>query len=592
LDGSERACERWSFEAETVAGAIGRQDQPQDTGSNWHEANDTDARLGWWQERCSGTAGRSMSYWAIISCGLLGMGIVFLVVPLALKSAAAKYLSHRARDLHHTHQTPVPRLGGLALAAAFIGIEVFIEVMYPERRARMGGRPVVLISSLAMFALGFWDDVKPLGARRKLLGQILIAAAVCAFGIGIQAFKVPFSATIIDLGNWGVLITVLWLVGMTNLINLIDGVDGLAGGICLMLMVLLAYVGHQSGSFELLASGMAGALLAFLCFNFPPARIYLGDGGAYFLGFQIGLFAILSSHKGTVFAALAAPLFVLALPIIDTALAILRRGLRGLPIFRPDRRHLHHHLLDSGLSRRKVVLYFYAVTLVFLVMGFAAFWSRGHWIPALAGVGTLMLLLCAGKLNFSRHWFAVGRVVGDSLEMRQEIHYALTLMRWLELEGGRRGSTEELWGDLIFAAQRLGFTFVKLTLADGQRVWEETGGGELSRSVVEVLQGGRFGTLELKAPFCPTEADPAQRTRECDKSFCPCVSDGRVFEIVSELLAEGWVKAAGKLSGGDQTALRFDTKLSAPRNRLQHRCSRSFAPAPVPEAGPKPATTP
>ena len=187
---------------------------------------------------------------------------------------------------------------------------------------------------------------------------------------------------------------------MTNLINLIDGVDGLAGGICLMLMGLLAYVGHDSGSFECLASGMAGALLGFLWFNFPPARIYLGDSGAYFLGFQIGLFAILNSHKGTVFAALVAPLFVLALPILDTALAILRRGLRGLPIFRPDRRHLHHHLLDMGLSRRKVVLYFYAVTLVFLAMGFAAYWSRGHLIPVLLGVGTLILLLCAGRLQF------------------------------------------------------------------------------------------------------------------------------------------------------------------------------------------------
>jgi UDP-GlcNAc:undecaprenyl-phosphate GlcNAc-1-phosphate transferase len=394
------------------------------------------------------------------------------------------------------------------------------------------------------------------------------------------------------LGNWGVLITVLWLVGMTNLINLIDGVDGLAGGICLMLMGLLAYVGHQSGGFELLVSGMAGALLGFLWYNFPPARIFLGDGGAYFLGFQIGLFAILSSHKGTVFAALVAPLFVLALPIVDTALAILRRGLRGLPIFRPDRRHLHHHLLEMGMSRRKVVLYFYGVTLVFLAMGFAAFWSRGHWVPVLLGVGTLMLLLCAGKLHFSRHWFAVGRVVGDSLEMRQEIHYALILMRWLALEGGRRSSTEELWADLVFATQRLGFTFVKLTLADGERVWEQPQRCEPSRSVAQVLQGGRFGTLELKAPDCAMEADPAQRPQECEKVFCPCVSDGRVFEIVCELLAEGWVKAAGRLSGGDQAPLRFDTKLSAPKNRLQRACSRSFAPTPLPRAGREPTDPP
>ena len=524
-----------------------------------------------------------MSYWSLATCALAGLAIVCVLVPLILQSAAAKSLSLRGQDLHHTHKTPVPRLGGLALAAAFIGVEILIAVVWPEQRAKTPGRLVVLISSLAMFGLGFWDDLKPLGAKRKLFGQILIAAAVCAFGMGIQRFKIPFIGTIIDLGGWGVLVTILWLVGMTNLINLIDGVDGLAAGICLMLMVLLAYVGHQSGSFELLVSGMAGALVGFLWFNFPPARIYLGDGGAYFLGFQIGLFAILSSNKGTIFAALAAPLFVLALPIVDTALAILRRSLRGLPIFRPDRRHIHHHLLDMGLSRRKVVLYFYAVTLVFLIMGFGAFWSRGHLIPVLLGAATLILLLCAGKLNFSRHWFAVGRVVGDSLEIRQEIHYALTLMRWLVLEGGRRNSVEELWGDLVFAVQRLGYSLVRMTLADGERVWQQGNGCYTSRSVVQVLQGGRLGTLELKAPCCDVRADSAQRPPECERSFCPCVADGRVFEIVSELLAEGWVKGVSRLKQADRPPLRFDTKLAAPRNPLQREVPCSHTPTPLPE---------
>jgi UDP-GlcNAc:undecaprenyl-phosphate GlcNAc-1-phosphate transferase len=517
------------------------------------------------------------------------MVIVLLMIPLILKSALATSLLQRGQELHHTHQQPIPRLGGLALAAAFIGVDVYVAVIYPEQRARIPGRPVVLLSSLAMFALGFWDDLKPLGAKKKLLGQVLIAVGVCASGIGIEKLKVPFTATVIDLGAWGYVITVLWLVGMVNLINLIDGVDGLAGGICLMLMALLAYVGHQSGSYELLVSGMAGALLAFLWFNFPPARIYLGDGGAYFLGFQIGLFAILSSHKGTVFAALAAPLFVLALPIIDTSLAILRRGLRGLPIFRPDRKHLHHHLLEMGLSRRKVVLYFYAVTLVFLAMGFVAFWSRGHWIPVLAGLATLILLLCAGKLHFSRHWFAVGRVVGDSLAMRQEIHYALILMRWLSLEGGRCTSAEDLWSDLVFAAKRLGYVSVKLTLADGDRVWEKAGACPSPRVVAQVLRGGSFGTLELKAPHCGAEADPAQRPEDHQSSFCPCVSDAKVSEIVSELLAEGWVNAVSKFKKGDQTPLRFDARNSVPMNRLQRRTAGSSAPAPVPKANRQPA---
>jgi len=520
------------------------------------------------------------------------MGIVLLVAPAMLKASGASNLLRRGQDFHHTHEEAVPRLGGLALVTAFIGVEVLIAIVWPEQRMRIPGRSVMLVSSLAMFGLGFWDDLKPLRARRKLFGQILIAMAVCAFGIGVQQFKIPFSSTIIELHGWGVLITVLWLVGMTNLINLIDGVDGLAGGICMMLMILLAYVGHQSGSFELLVSGMAGALLGFLWFNFPPARIYLGDGGAYFLGFQIGLFAILSSRKGTVFGALTAPMFVLALPILDTALAILRRGLRGLPIFRPDRRHIHHHLLSMGLSRRRVVLYLYAVSSIFLLMGFAAFWSRGHLVPVLLGLATLVLLVCAGKLSFSRDWFAVGRMVGSSLEMRQEIHYALTLVQWLALEGGRHNSGEEFWLDLVFAAQRLGYSSVKMTLADGQRVWKQANGSSPTRSVVQVLQGGQFGTLELKAPYCPTEVNADQPFRDCAGSFCPCVSDGGVFEIVSELLAEGWTKGIRNSSYAGTAPLRFDTKLDGRRHRLQRMHASPSAPAPSPEPGRRPAASP
>jgi UDP-GlcNAc:undecaprenyl-phosphate GlcNAc-1-phosphate transferase len=531
-----------------------------------------------------------MTFWELISCTLVGMGIVFLSIPAALRVARVRGLLQRGQDPHHTHHQPVPRMGGLVLAMAFIGTEIFIAVAFPEQRTKTPGRLVVLLSSLTMFALGFWDDLKPLGAKRKLMGQIAIALSVCAFGFAIQKFKVPFTSTTLELGGWGVFLTVLWLVGMTNLINLIDGVDGLAGGISLMLMGLLAYVGHQGGGFECLVAGMAGALIGFLWFNFPPARVYLGDSGAYFLGFQIGLFALINSHKGTVLAAMVAPLFVLALPILDTGLAILRRGLRGLPIFRADRRHLHHHLLQMGLSRRRVIFYFYGVTLLFLAMAFAAYWSRGNLIPVLLGVGTLVLLLCAGRLRFSRGWFDVGRVVGDSLQMREEIQYTLTLMRWLELEGDRHSSAEELWSDLAFAAQRLGYSSVKMSLADGERVWSGANGCLSTRSVVQTLQGGRLGTLELKAPACETSAVPLQGTQPCERSFCHCVADERVFEIVSELLAEGWVKAVRRLENGDQAPLRFDTRRASPSRLFRRRFSLfAAAPSRSPQAGQKPA---
>jgi UDP-GlcNAc:undecaprenyl-phosphate/decaprenyl-phosphate GlcNAc-1-phosphate transferase len=531
-----------------------------------------------------------MGFWMIISCALVGMGIVFLLIPPALSVARARGLLQRGRDPHHTHHEPVPRLGGLALAIAFIGVELFITVAFPEQRVKTPDRLAVLLSSLVMFGLGFWDDLKPLGAKRKLLGQISIALTVCAFGIVIQKFKIPFTSTTLDLGGWGIFLTVLWLVGMTNLINLIDGVDGLAGGICLMLTGLLAYVGHDSGGFECLVAGMAGALIGFLWFNFPPARVYLGDSGAYFLGYQIGLFALINSHKGTVLVAMVAPMFVLALPILDTSLAILRRGLRGLPIFRADKSHLHHHLLEMGLSRRRVVFYFYGVTLLFLAMAFVAYWSRGNLIPVLLGTATLVLLLCAGRLHFSRSWFAVGRVVSDSLQMREEVQYTLTLMRWLELEGGRHNTAEELWSDLVFAVQRLGYTSIKLSLADGERVWTGTNGCLRTHTVVASLEGGRLGSLELEAPACETGAVTLPGTQPCEGSFCPCVADERVFEIVSELLAEGWIKAARKLENGDKALLRFDTRRASPIRPFRRRFS-IFSPRParVTQASRKPA---
>jgi hypothetical protein len=249
-------------------------------------------------------------------------------------------------------------------------------------------------------------------------------------------------------------------------------------------------------------------------------------------------------------------------------LAISRRGLRGLPIFRPDRRHIHHHLLGMGLSRRKVVLSLYGVTLVFLVMGFAAFWSRGNLVPILLGVSVLLLLLVAGKLNFSREWFAVGRIVGNSLGMRGEIHYALTLTRWLALEGGRSASIENLWTDLVFVAQKLGFCSVKLTLADGERSWAASVQCPAARSITQELNGGRCGLLELRAPAhspeenCPEPDCPYQDN--CQLPACRASADIQEFEIVSELIGEGWVSAVNKLNHGP-APIRFDMQPAVSR---------------------------
>jgi UDP-GlcNAc:undecaprenyl-phosphate GlcNAc-1-phosphate transferase len=498
--------------------------------------------------------------------GLLGLGTVLIVVPWVLVFCRRAEKLNRGPEVHHGQRASVPRLGGLALVVAFLVVNLFVAIVSPSQGSSLMFQPVIWLSCLAMFAIGFIDDLKPLGARKKLLGQVAVAVIVCCCGFGVETFKIPFTGRIIPLGEWGYVLTVLWLVGITNLINLIDGVDGLAAGISLMLMALLAYVGHETGNLELVFIGMGGALLGFLRFNFPPARIYMGDGGAYFLGFQIGMFAIIGSHKGEVMAALAAPLFVLVLPILDASLAILRRGLRGLPLFRPDRRHLHHHLLDAGLSHRKVVLMFYGATFVFLAMGIVAYWSRGNLVPVLLGLTVLMVLLGAGRFRFSRRWFAIGRMVENSLNMRREIEYAVCLSRWLALEGGRRRGVENLWSILVLIADKLGFMSVKLTLADGERVWvrpaaPNPGKGDTTRFYRHNLMGGRCGVLELCSPrFEPegdTDAIPPRKTsrqRDCAR---PTITDEGLSETISELLAEGWIKGASNYINGDNHPLTF-----------------------------------
>jgi UDP-GlcNAc:undecaprenyl-phosphate/decaprenyl-phosphate GlcNAc-1-phosphate transferase len=429
-------------------------------------------------------------------CGLLGFGVGFAVILMTLWLQRHFKFRGRQDEFHHAPRTPVLRLGGIGLAAAFVSVAFlsFAVLGCPFNLESAG----LIGTALAMFGLGLWDDLRALGAKKKLFGQLLIATVAYCLGISIYNFKIPLTDNIIDLGFWSWPATVLWLVAMTNLINLIDGVDGLAGGISLMLMLLMSAVGGVTGGVAFMAAGMTGALVAFLRFNFPPAKIYMGDGGSYFLGCLIGLLTITSSHKGSVVAALIAPLFVLALPILDTALAILRRGLKGLPLFRADRRHIHHRMLEGGRSRRHVVLGLYAFTAFFLGLGFVAFWGRGQYLPLVLGGGVLAVLLAAGGFNFSREWFAVGRVLGNSLSMRADIQYALAQTRWLVLEGARSQSIGDLCADTVFIARKLGYDQVRIRLEDGERTWPLTSvSHDELRLYQHTLPGHRYCFLEL-----------------------------------------------------------------------------------------------
>ena len=462
-----------------------------------------------------------MSGFAVILLVAIGFAVSWLAVPLIQERLR---FSDR-RQLHHTHGTPISRFGGLAIVVPFLMTAIIGWVAFPAL-GRGQEHVVVALASVAMFILGFVDDVRPLGAKRKLLAQVFIATAVYVAGVQIGQFRNPFTGSDVVLGVWSYVATVLWLVSFTNLINLIDGVDGLAAGISLMVMSLLLRVCLASGLFlpTACAASVCGALIAFLRYNFPPARIYLGDGGAYFLGFVIGSLAMVNSQKGTVAAALIAPLFPLALPIVDTTLAILRRGLKGLPVFRPDRSHLHHRLAELGLSRTRVVLMFYGCSLFFLALGFVVELSHGRWIPLTMGLTCMVLLISAGSFRFSREWFAVGRVLGNSLETRKETRYALALGRWLELEAERAQTRQNLWCDFEFLVKKLGFCEIALIDA-GRWVGAESRAQARGQRYVcrRVLPSG--DALELQAS---TALSP------------------EMVELMAELATEIWVKSLAR----------------------------------------------
>jgi hypothetical protein len=330
-----------------------------------------------------------------------------------------------------------------------------------------------------------------------------------------------------------------------------------------MVMILLSVVG-SSGIESPVAVGMAGALIAFLRFNFPPARIYLGDGGAYFLGFLIGGLTIYNSQKGTVVAALIAPLFVLALPILDTTLALVRRALHGLPLFRPDKGHLHHRLIQSGVSRQDVALGAYVFTAYFLGLGLVAFLWRGQFLALSLGGATAALLILALRFRFSRGWFKIGTVLSNSLQARGEINYALAHARWLALEGQRGRDLQGICEDTAMIARRLGFIAMRIRFDQDETIWKFTDCANWETCFQQtkvIAEGGlidstsddccsyifRHGLpglpncfIDLQSPNLNESAPVECRVR---KSGRPALITPSKYRIVSEVLAEGWAKS-------------------------------------------------
>jgi UDP-GlcNAc:undecaprenyl-phosphate GlcNAc-1-phosphate transferase len=387
---------------------------------------------------------------------LVGFLVSVLTTPWVIRLASRGIGMDTPDSTRKRQDVPVPRLGGApVMLATSLGLIVILSLK-PENAAAWFP---VLLGSLLMYGLGLWDDIRPLGARVKLVGQVGIASLVYWMGLRIDLVTYPGGAWSVELGALALPVTVFWLIAVPNIINLIDGFDGLAGGLGIFLAATLGIVGLHNEQLPVAwyAFTMAGALLGFLIFNFPPAKIYLGDGGAYLIGFCIAALSLSSSNKGSVAAVLLVTVIALGIPILDTSFAILRRAARGIPLFHADDEHFHHKLEGLGFSKRRILFGMYGLCVVLSLLGLSIVWSQGRTLPI--GIGFLFLLAIAALRYFFvlRSWDDIARKMDFLSGERRRVQYALLQAQVLELELQRCGSSEEFWGVFHGTLNRVGF---------------------------------------------------------------------------------------------------------------------------------------
>lgn len=277
---------------------------------------------------------------------------VYALTPLVIKFAVKTGAMDKP-DPRKVHKKPIPRLGGLAIYLAFmIAVCSMLDFGKEIVGLLLGGTFIVIV--------GIIDDFISLPAKVKLLGQILAACILVAFDIRIDFITDPFG-DFIFLEYLAIPVTIFWIVGITNTVNLIDGLDGLAAGVSTIATVTILLVALQSGDLPVvfLTAALAGSSLGFLHYNFNPARIFMGDTGSMFLGYMFAAISVIGAVKSAATIALIVPILALGLPILDTTFAIVRRYRGGVPIFKPDKGHLHHRLLAMGFSQRQAVLLMY-----------------------------------------------------------------------------------------------------------------------------------------------------------------------------------------------------------------------------------------
>ena len=330
---------------------------------------------------------------------LLAFVFTLLITPLVIYLAKKFNFLDIPKDNRRMHNKPMPIGGGLGMY-----IVISILSLYFLKLDRM--LVMLLIGSTIIVVSGLIDDKKSLSPKMKLLFQVLAAVCLIIGGVKIEFFTNPFEAEqMLELINLlSIPITIFWVCGITNTINLIDGLDGLAAGISMICAISMFFITRRINHIAVtfICVLVAGACLGFLPYNFNPAKIFMGDTGALYLGFMLSFITIQGVMKQAAILMMFVPLLALGVPVFDTAFAMVRRKLHGKSIVEADKGHLHHRLLAKGLNQKQTVLILYSISIIFGILAnfIADFKSQvGLIVSILIIVAIILIGIFSGMIS-------------------------------------------------------------------------------------------------------------------------------------------------------------------------------------------------
>jgi UDP-GlcNAc:undecaprenyl-phosphate GlcNAc-1-phosphate transferase len=419
---------------------------------------------------------------AFIIATILSAVLTPLVRKLALGIGAVSPSGGR----HALHPTAVPRLGGIAIFVALIAplvglffVESGVAIIIRDQSVQVEG---LLLGGGLMGLVGFIDDTRGIRALHKFLAQLVAAGVAYAFGFRIDAISLPLFGDL-QMGVFALPVTMLWITGIVNAVNLIDGLDGLAAGVVFFAGLTNFVVAHISGSVfvALIMASMLGALLGFLFYNFNPARIFMGDTGSYFLGYVLATTSLAGAlQKESTAVSLLIPVVALGIPITDTLFAMVRRFVERRPIFSPDRGHIHHKLLDLGITHKRAVLIIHAMSIVLTLaaigLALGRKWEVGLAILAASSVLIALIRFAGYSESLVRH--PKSRRDRDAELLRQALQEAPAHLM-------RARSEVEIWEALEALIGRAKMGYVDL--------------------IENVVDGEEQRLLRKSAPDCPSD---------------------------------------------------------------------------------------